>query len=430
MKVKHHDQVKHHDNLQVSRCHSLKELTPQQWDLPSASHPLLDYDLLSMIESPRVNNLKHFYLTLLGQDREPVGRANAYIATTDFATMEAGMPSSMKAIVKSTKKLFPRFMSFNMLECGFFTTMGEGLEISEPYSKKTAIEAVADELEQICQEDEVDFLFFRDIPLEAYETYKSVLAPRGYLPTFGFANADLNVKWNDLEEFFQGFKSKDRLKLKNSLSFKEKFGIECKILTDYEHLTLDLAKLWNNVSQSSGDYSREVLDEKFFAACSHLLKGKSEVITFWYEGELVGFLLNVFNRDRYFVLDWGVNYNFEHYRKSNLYRAASVLSVQQAIRHKSKTMAFGITNYVPKKLLGSEIVPLIYFVKHVNNSVLTYGLAKSLMTQIVQPDFSDYFAQNPNLKPYKDLESFLYQEQKQLKTGKILNNFLMFLLNK
>lgn len=413
---------KRYDRLQTLRCNSLKELTPQQWDIPSASQPLLDYDLLSVIESPQVNNLKHFYLTILGQDREPVGRANAYIAPTDFATVETGMSSSMKTVVKSIKRLCPKFMSFNMLECGFFTTMGEGLEIAEPYSKKTAIETVADELDQICKEDKVDFLFFRDIPLEAYETYKSVLAPRGYLPTFGFANAVIDVKWNDLDEFLKSFKSKDRLKLKNSLSFEKKFGIECKILTDYEHLTSDLAKLWNNVSQSSGDYSREVLDEKFFAACSRLLQGKSEVITFWYEGELVGFLLNVFNRDEYFVLDWGVNYDFEHYRKSNLYRAASVLSVEQAIKHKSKTMAFGITNYVPKKLLGAEIVPLIYFVKHVNNSILTHGLARSLMTQIIQPDFSDYFAQHPNLKPYADLENFLYQEQNQFKTGNILND--------
>ncbi|NEO43918.1 MAG: 8-amino-7-oxononanoate synthase, partial [Moorea sp. SIO4A3] len=386
-----------YDRLQTLRCNSLRELTPQQWNIPSASQPLLDYDLLSMIENPKVNNLKHFYLRILGQDRKPVGRANAYIAPTDFATIETGMSSSMKTIIRSIKQLFPGFMSFNMLECGFFTTMGEGLEIAEPYSKKTAIETVADELEQICKEDKVDFLFFRDIPLESYETYKNVLAPRGYLPTFGFANAVLDVKWNDLEEFLKSFKSKDRLKLKNSLLFTEKFDIECKIMTDYDHLTKDLAKLWNNVYKSSGDYSREILDEKFFAACSRLLKDKSEVITFWYEGELVAFLLNVFNGDEYFVLDWGVNYDFEHYRKSNLYRAASLLSVQQAIKHQKKKMPFGITNYVPKKLLGAEIVPLIYFVKHVNNSFLTYNLASSIMTQIVQPDFSDYFDQHPNL---------------------------------
>lgn len=411
-----------YDQLEISRCNSLQELAPQQWNIPSASQPLLDYDLLLMIEDPKVNNLKHFYLTILGQDQKPVGRGNAYIAPTDFATFETGMSSSMKTIIQSIKKLFPGFLNFNMLECGFFTTLGEGIEIAEPYSKKTAIATVADEFEQICKEEKVDFLFFRDIPIEAYETYKSVLAPRGYLPTFGFANAVLDVKWNSLQEFLNSFKSKDRLKLKNSLLFTEKFGIECKILSDYEHLTEDLARLWDNVYQSSGDYSREILDEKFFAACSRLLKGKSEVITFWYKGEIVGFLLNVFNGDEYFVLDWGVNYDFEHYRQSNLYRAASVLSVQQAIKHRKQRMAFGITNYVPKKLLGAEIVPLIYFVKHVNNGVLTHTLARSLMTQIVQPDFSDYFTQHPDLKLYADLENFLYQEQNKFKTSNVLTD--------
>ncbi|NEP00102.1 MAG: hypothetical protein F6K58_15765 [Symploca sp. SIO2E9] len=409
--------------LQTLRCNSLTELTPQQWDIPSASQPLLDYDLLLMVENPRLNNLKHFYLKILGLNRETVGRANAYIVPTDFATFETGMSSSMKTIVRLIKKLFPGFMTFNMLECGFFTTLGEALEIADPYSKQTVIKTVADELEQICQEDKVDFLFFRDIPLEAYEIYKSVLAPRGYIPTFGFANAILDVKWNDLQEFIDSFKSKDRLKLKNSLLFTEKFDIECKIITDYEHLTSDFAKLWNNVYQSSGDYSREILDEKFFTACSSLLKGKSEAITFWYEGELVGFLLNLFNRDEYFVLDWGVNYDFKHYRKSNLYRAASVLSVQQAIKHQKKRMAFGITNYVPKKLIGAEIVPLIYFVKHVNSNILTYTLARSLMTQIVQPNFSDYFVQHPKLQSYADIKNFLYQEQNQFKNENIMALF-------
>lgn len=399
------------DSLKVVRYPTLTKLQQQHWDKPGFSQPLLDYDLLSIIEDSGINNLQHFYFQLLGHNDTPIGRANAYLCLTDFATMESGMSMPLLQTLRAIKKIYPRFLAFNMLECGFFITLGEGLEVTDSNAKKQALAAVADDMEKICTEQQVDFLFFRDVPLEAYETYKNVLLPRGYLPTLGFPNAILEVKWNDLQDFYKSFRSKERLKLKNSLLYQEKFNIECRIIDDYQHLTKDFARLWKNVSESSTDYSREVLDENFFNSCSRILKGKSEAITFWYKGEIVAFMLNLFNRDEYFVMDWGVNYDFEHYRQANLYRAASVLSVEQAIKHKKKRVAFGITNYVPKQLVGATVQPLIYFIKHTKNNVLTYTLARSLMSQIVQPDCSDFFEKHPHLKMYADLEQAISQDQ-------------------
>lgn len=413
--------MQYQSQLKVDRYHTLTGLTQNQWDYPDFSQPLLDYDFLSIIEDSGINNLKHFYLKILGQNDEPIGRANAYLCLTDFATLESGMPLPLRQIIRAIKKVYPGFLAFKMLECGFFITLGEGLEVSYSSAKKAAIKTVADELESICKEQKVDFLFFRDIPLEAYETYKSILLPMGYLPTLGFPNAILEVKWNNLHEFMKTFRNKERLKLKNSLLYQEKFNIECHVLEDYQHLVKDFARLWKNVNETSTDYSREFLDENFFTSCSRLLKGKSEAITFWYQGELIAFMLNAFNKDEYFVMDWGVNYDFEHYQKANLYRAASVISVEQAIKHQKKLMAFGITNYVPKKLVGATIQPLVYFVKHVKSRVLTYALARSMMSQIVQPDHSDFFAQHPHLNQYANLAEFIRQEQSYFPKENLMN---------
>ena len=397
--------------LTVSCFRTLQDLTPGQWNLPIFSQPLLEYDLLAIIEESKVNNLQHFYFQLFNSQEEPIGRANAYMALTDFATLESGVPPTIVKLMQGIKKLYPSFLAFNMLECGFFTTLGEGLEVSQPQQKPAAIQAIAQYLETIKKSHQVDFLFFRDVPLDAYETYKSILMPIGYLPTFGFPNAVLEIECDNLQDFLKTFNSKDRLKLKNSLFYKEKFNVDCKIITDYEDLCPDLARLWKNVHQESKDYSREFLDEKFFYTCSQLLKEQSEVITFWFEGEIIAFMLNIFNGTEYFVLDWGVDYNFQFYRQANLYRSASLISVEQAMKYKKRRVQFGITNYVPEKLIGATIHPLIYFVKHINNPVLTYLLSISMMSQIVQPNFDKFWNTYPHLCQYEELDKILRKEQ-------------------
>ncbi|MEH2361777.1 peptidogalycan biosysnthesis protein [Nostoc sp.] len=397
--------------IAVNQYHSLRHINQSEWNLPIFSQPLLDYELLDIIEEAHVNNLQHFYFQLLNSQKSVIGRANAYIALTDFATLESGMSPAVIKVIQGVKKLFPGFLAFNMLECGFFTTLGEGVEACEPQYKPAAIQAVAQEMEKLTKSHKVDFLFFRDIPLEAYETYKQILMPMGYLPTLGFPNAVLELAQDNFAAFLQTFNSKERLKLKNSLLFKEKFNIECKIIKDYEHLSPELAKLWKNVYQGSKDYSREFLDEQFFYTCSQVLKEQSEVITFWSEGQLIAFMLNLFNRDEYFVLDWGVDYEFQYYRQANLYRAASLLSIDQAIKHNKKRVAFGITNYIPKKLVNATIHPLVYFVKHLNNPLLTYALAAGMKGQIVQPDFGDFWQLHPQLHQYQELDNFIAQEQ-------------------
>lgn len=416
----------------VSQYHSLRHITQNEWNIPSFSQPLLDYEILAIIEEAKVNNLQHLYFQLFNSHKEAIGRANAYIALTDFATLESGMSPVLINLIQGVKKLYPRLLAFNMLECGFFTTLGEGVEACDPQYKPAAIQAVAQQLETLTKSHQVDFLFFRDIPLNAYETYKQILMPMGYLPTLGFPNAVLELEQNNLATFLKSFNSKDRLKLKNSLIFKEKFNIECKIIKDYQHLSPELARLWKNVYQGSKDYSREFLDEKFFYTCSQVLKEQSEVITFWFEGKLIAFLLNIFNRDEYFVLDWGVDYEFQYYSQANLYRAASLISIEQAMKHQKKRVVFGITNYVPKKLVGATIHPLIYFVKHVKNSLLTYALATGMKSQIIQPNYGNFWELNPHLHKYQELENFIAQEQSSLFStslyGKIFQK-MMFLKN-
>jgi 8-amino-7-oxononanoate synthase len=415
--------------LKASRYQKLDQIDLGQWNNIGFSQPLLDYKFLSIIEASKVNDLQHFYWLLNRSNNTVASRSNSYISTTDFASLESGMVPIISASIQSIKKIFPSFLKFSMLECGFFTTMGEGIETVESCDRRESIQAIANEMEDLAEEKKVNFLFFRDISLEHYDIYKDVLTPMGYLPTIGFSNALLELESKNLQDFLKKFNNKDRLKLKNSLLYKENFNIDCKIISDYEYLSKDLAMLWKNVSDNSTDYSREVLDEKFFRACSRILKDSSEVITFWHEGKLIAFMLNLFSTSDYFVLDWGVDYGFVHYRQANLYRAASLISVEQALKYGKTKVAFGITNYVPKKLIGAVMHPLIYFVKHRSNGVFTYALSKSLNKQIVKPNHSSFFAKYPHLCRYEKLDEFIHEEQSYFKGESVLSRTIIKLIS-
>ena len=196
----------------------------------------------------------------------------------------------------------------------------------------------------------------------------------------------LPVCWESLDGYLAALNSKTRLKFRNSLRLKEKFDIDVEFTRDYAEHAATLAALWENVHRHAKDYSREFLDQGFFAHSASVLSENSEVLLFRYRGKIIAFMLNLYGADDYIVLDWGVDYSFEQYREANLYRAATVLSLERAIELGKARMELGITNYTPKMTLGAEIVPLIYFVRHRVNPGYSKTLAKLLSANIAQPD--------------------------------------------
>lgn len=134
--------------------------------------------------------------------------------------------------------------------------------------------------------------------------------------------------------------------MKTSLEFRERFGIEVEELDEYAEHAPVLARLWRNVKTEAKDYQREDLNPEFFAACSRHLHGRSRLWLFRYQGTPIAFFLNVWGADEnYILLEWGTDRDFEHYRKANLYRAALMLSLKDAISRDKRRMEMGITNY-------------------------------------------------------------------------------------
>ncbi|VAW81428.1 Acetyltransferase (GNAT) domain / Serine palmitoyltransferase [hydrothermal vent metagenome] len=397
---------------QISYQHfvSIRDISEKVWDNISKLPTPMRHAFLDTVESSGINNIEHHYL-LIKQGNNDLGRANLYLTKTDFSTFDTTLPQESRETIK---RWFPKFMDFRILECGFFTMIGQGLSLKNDSKLEALLPGLVKQMDFIASKTKADFCLFRDITIDSYDQYQKILAPLGYYPALGFANTALDIAWKTIDQFMDSVNSKTRLKFKNCLKLKQKFDIDIEFVSDFRKLAPVLATLWKNVHLHTKDYSREFLDEKFFATCAQTLPENSEVLLFRHQGEIIAFMLNLYGEDDYVVLDWGVDYDFKHYSKANLYRTATLLSLERAMALEKKTLELGITNYTPKMILGVDIIPLVYFVKHQNNTRHSKTLSQLLSSSVTQPESTahEYLAKlNTPYTNIKQIQANIGQQQ-------------------
>ncbi|WP_158017895.1 aminotransferase class I/II-fold pyridoxal phosphate-dependent enzyme [Mycobacterium basiliense] len=354
----------------------------------------LRYEFLRPVEVSGINDLRHYYFMADSADGQPLGRANLYGVHFDLATTDRKLTPDSRA---SIKRWFPGFMTFRFLECGLLTMVSNPLALRADGDLERVLPLLAEQMDQVAQADESDFLMIRDVAPEHYQRYFDILRPLGFRPALGFSRVDVDITWSCLEEALDTLSTKKRYQLNSALMFRERFGIELEEHDEYAEHAEVLTRLWRNVKNGAKDYQREDLNPEFFAACSRHLQGRSKLWLFRYQGAPVAFFLNVWDSgENYVLLEWGIDRDFEHYGKANLYRAALTLSLQDAIGRGKRRMEMGITNYFPKlRIPGARVIPTIYFLRHRTDPMHTATLARMMMHNIQRPalptDMSEEF---------------------------------------
>lgn len=369
------------------RFNSILDIPENQWDTITPRATGLRHNVLQTFELSRVNNLNCHYLAF-EQDNHWIGKANLYEVSMDFASLDKNLSPHARRLIKNW---FPDYLHLSMAECGLFAMNGDGIAVKEPQHLAQVIPLIHHELQNIAAEKNLDLLVFRDVPLEQYSIYEKILVPLGYAPSAGFTNAVIDIRWDSIEGYLEHLNSKDRYKLKTALKIEEDFDIRVAITSDYKHLAKEMAALWRNVNASSDDYNREQLDEPFFYEAGLRLQENSEVILFYAGEKLVAFMWNLIGTEDYHMADWGVDYDYPQYREANFYRAASMFSLQRAIELGKQRMQLGMTNYTPKKLLGAQMQPLVYFIKHQKNAKFTTTVNRMITDAIEQPPELNYY---------------------------------------
>ena len=370
-----------------NRFKSILDIPENQWDAIVPRATGLRHNVLQTFELSRVNNLNCHYLTF-EQNNQWIGKANLYEVSMDFSSLDKSLSNHARRLIKSW---FPDYLHLSMAECGLFAMNGDGIAVKDAQYLAQVIPLIHRELQHIATEKNLDLLVFRDVPLEQYSIYEKILAPLGYAPSAGFTNAVIDIHWDSIESYLESLNSKDRYKLKTALKIEENFGIYVEITSDYKHLAKEMADLWRNVNASSDDYNREQLDEAFFYEAGVRLQDNSEVILFYADEKLVAFMWNLVGTEDYHMADWGVDYGYPQYREANFYRAASMISLRRAIDMGKQRMQLGMTNYTPKKLLGAQMQPLVYFIKHQKKTNFTTTVNRMITDAIEQPSELNYY---------------------------------------
>ena len=370
---------------------SIFDVQPERWDDISPELTGLKHNVLKAFEHSGINDLVCHYLFFEDSNNEPVAKANLYQVSMDFTTIDKNISDVAK---KTIHAWHPGFLNLSMIECGLFAMNGDGIAISEKGHAPTVISQTVDHMQAIADSQDLDILVMRDVPLEKFDVYNRVLSEKGFYPVAGFTNSVIDIRWSDVDEFLAELKSKDRYKFKSAMRAQDELGIEVKITQDYESLAPKMAELWKNVNASATEYSREQLDERFFLDSAQLAGENTEIIAFFDNGNLVAFMWNLIGEQDYHMADWGVDYNYPHYKTANFYRIASIISLQRAIELGKARMQLGITNYVPKRLLTARFQPLVYFIKHRENDVFSRTVARMMSTAIEQPEPLDYYQPN------------------------------------
>lgn len=161
---------------------SLRQVSRAEWEKTFMLATPLRYDFLSVVERSGINDLRYRYLRLLHGERE-IGRANLFLSETDFSTFDTSLPTSAWQTIK---RWYPEFMKFKVLECGFFTMVGEALAVAGEEWHADALRALAAEMATAGVELGADFHLIRDVPWTRYPAYRDVLRPLGFYPVLVF----------------------------------------------------------------------------------------------------------------------------------------------------------------------------------------------------------------------------------------------------
>ena len=366
-------------NFKIHKYRTIENVPQEVWDsIAPREYVGIETLHLKAIERSGINDLEYYYLLVLNDDK-PVGIAYFFLMDFDVSKLSSEISPETLSTLKSWH---PNFMNFKMLECGLISGLGEAIA-AEDEILPSILPSVVSEMESVGKKAGVDFILIRDIPYHRYHLYKP-LEEEGFIPALGFPTATIELRWNTFEDYLTSLKSKARHNIRNRMLRLNSQEITVELIQDFGKYSDRLEYLWNQINQKAEDYEHEKLTAKYFQEINQCLPDKSHIIAIRREGEIIAFFLCLVGDQEYFAAFAGVDY-----QNNNQYRLIlnlHLFAIQEAVKRGKKRINFGITSYDFKLLIGSELQPLIYFVKHIAQPRFTPALADLFRRSIEKPE--------------------------------------------
>ncbi len=360
-------------------CTTVDDLDVLSWER-FARQPYigLDWRHLQAIETSRINDVHPYYLTVYWDD-EAVGIAYFFVFNLDISGLSDDVPPSIRHTLKTWN---PYFLTFRVVECGFISSVGEGLGYREDHAAPFFAELSA-AMEAVGREENADFVLLRDIPYQKSAAMSAGLGD-GYAAFLGYPTARMAIRWRSFDEYLGALNRQQRRNMRKTLAAIESSDISVEYLQNFDQHADRLEQLWRQVSCKAASYEHERLTSRYFREMNRSLGNDSSVIALTLGGEIVAAAFCLLGQEVFSFLHAGIDYAYN--AQYQLYFNLNVCCIKEAIRRQIPVADFGLTTYFYKCKIGCELEPLVYFVRHLKDPELTPSLAHALRSGIPQPE--------------------------------------------
>jgi hypothetical protein len=303
------------------------------------------------LERGRLNDFRYRYLLLEHPTTGARAVAVAYAITTDIAIFA---PRSLHRLLQGIRGVFPRFLLWQMLECGTpITLTSPPWQVLPEEQAPAAIDTLVRYLRVMARRDRHLLIILRDFESNA-EAWRAPLARHGYHWIPSLPNTYLPISWPSPEAYQAAMRSYYRSKLQKYLKRNRAQGVTHYLERGFAPLAETLCRQWVEVHEHAKEFQREILTPDFYRALAEIPEIDAQVLLFHRDEKLVGHALLLRDGD---MLRW-LYVGREASVNDGLYLYIAYAVVETAILQGAKKLEMGLTTYAIKQDLGAAIEPV------------------------------------------------------------------------
>ena len=338
---------------------NIDEIEQKEWDAVFGDIPE-SYSFYRALGNSRFPEFRFYYL-VIESDNEIVLIAPLFLA--DF-NLEITVDARFSKIIRSIRKVFPRFLIIKTLFCGSPFGENGSLGIKRDFKQDSGIiSLLLDGIKKCRIKTKAALVIFKDF-LKQDTLFLDALIPKGYLRVESFPTVALKLDFNSFEDYLKSLGNSDRKYLSRKLKQAYSRGkIEVKDLKNIESQIDQVFKLYEN-TYHRGVTKFEHLTKKFFLQVALDLNPQTHFFLYYVDGKLAAFNLCFVYNDLF--IDKFIGFDYEISKQYNLYFVCQAYNINWCLNNSLCYYYSGQTNYETKTRLGGKLIILYAYLKHGN----------------------------------------------------------------
>lgn len=358
---------------------NINKIAERDWDGVFGDIPE-SYAFYRTLENSELSDFKFYYL-IIYRDDEIVLIAPLFSA--DF-NLDIAVEGWLSKVIKSIRKIFPRFLVINTLFCGSPFAEHGVLGIKQDFKgDHRLIPLLLAGIKDLTVRINTPLTIFKDF-LKQDTVSLDVLTQKGYSKAESFPSVGLEVNFSSFEDYLKSLGSSTRKNLNKKLKQAyDKGKIEVKVVNDVKDQIDQVFKLYEN-TYYGGSTKFERLTKKFFLEVAQDLYPHTRFFLYYVDDRLAAFnLCFVYGS---LLIDKFIGFDYDISNRYNLYFVSWAYNVQWCIDNSLYYYHPGQSDYEPKIRLGGKLIKLFAYLKHRN---VFFNLLLKLFIFLLKPDNFD-----------------------------------------